>query len=368
MRILAIVTEAYGGYGGIAQYNRDLLTAMSASSLTEAIEVLPRYARDEVDGLPRKVRQSEPHKSRAAMALRALELGERLKPDLVFCGHLHLAPLAASIARRHRSALICQTHGVEVWSRPGEVRRRGMEAAGAVLCVSRDTRARVLTWIDLQPERVRVVPNTVGAEFTPGDPFPARERLGVGERKVILSVSRLDAGQRHKGQDRIIRLLPTLLAEGLDVVYLIAGEGDDAPRVRSIADDTGVSDRVRLLGRVPQAELPELYRAADVFALPSTGDGFGIVYLEAMACGVPAVGLDVGGASDALADGELGILASESDLAATLVQALAQRARDPSLPARVQASFGQSAFQSRVETIFAAVAAKYGAPHAKAAA
>ena len=368
MRVLAIVTEAFGGYGGIAQYNRDLLTAVSASSLTEAIEVLPRYARDEVGALPDRVRQRAPHTSRAAMALRALELGERLKPDLVFCGHLHLTPLAASIARRHRSALICQTHGLEVWSRPGEVRRRGMETAAAVLCVSRDTRARVMTWIDVQPERVRVVPNTVGAEFTPGDSSATRQRLGVGDRKVILSVSRLDAGQRHKGQDRIIRLLPSLLAEGLDVVYLIAGEGDDAPRVRSIADDTGMSDRVRLLGRVPQAELPALYRAADVFALPSTGDGFGIVYLEAMACGVPAVGLAVGGASDALADGELGILASEGDLAKTLVRALTQCERDPSLPARVQARFGQSAFQSRIETIFTAVADKYAAPRAKAAA
>jgi phosphatidylinositol alpha-1,6-mannosyltransferase len=112
--------------------------------------------------------------------------------------------------------------------------------------------------------------------------------------------------------------------------------------------------------------LPDLYRAADVFALPSTGDGFGIVYLEAMACGVPAVGLALGGVSDALADGELGIVASEVGLANTLVRALTQDLRDPSLPARVQARFGKHAFQARIEAIFAAVAAKNAALRVKA--
>jgi phosphatidylinositol alpha-1,6-mannosyltransferase len=314
MRILAIVTEAFGGYGGIAQYNRDLLEAMSAFAGAPDIYVLPRYARDPVGVLPNRVRQYPAQSERSVLALEAAVLAERLKPDVIFCGHLHLSPVAAWVARRHRSALVCQAHGLEVWSRPGRLRRRSMEAADAILCVSRDTRARVLTWIELPHERVRVVPNTVGAEFTPGDGAQARRKFGLGNHKVILTVSRLDAGQRHKGQDRIIEVLPRLKADGLDVVYLIAGEGGDALRLRSMASAAGLGDSVRFLGRVPPAELPDLYRAADLFALPSTGDGFGIVFLEAMACGVPALGLAAGGASDAFADGDLGILVSGADL------------------------------------------------------
>ncbi len=368
MRVLALVTEAFGGYGGIAQYNRDLLEAMSAFASAPHTYVLPRYARDRVGALPDRVRQYPAQSERSVLALEAAVFAERLKPDVVFCGHMHLSPVAAWIARRHRSALVCQAHGLEVWSRPSRLRRRSMEAADAILCVSRDTRARVLTWMELPHERVRVVPNTVGAEFTPGDVARARRKFGLGNQKIILSVSRLDAGQRHKGQDRIIEVLPRLKADGLDVVYLIAGEGGDTLRLRSLAGAAGVGDSVRFLGRVSQAELPDLYRAADLFALPSTGDGFGIVFLEAMACGVPALGFAAGGASDAFADGDLGMLVSGAGLAEALFYGLSHDGRDDTLPARVRARFGRGAFRSRVEAIFAAVVAHGASPHVMGAA
>jgi phosphatidylinositol alpha-1,6-mannosyltransferase len=235
------------------------------------------------------------------------------------------------------------------------MRRRSLEAADLVLCVSRDTRARVLAWADLPPERVRVAPNTVAERFTPGSRDEARRRLNLGGERVILSVSRLDAGQRHKGQDRIIRLLPALVDRGLDVLYLIAGEGDDAPRLRVLAAEAGVADRVRFLGRTPDEQLADLYRAADLFALPSTGDGFGIVFLEAMACGTPALGLAVGGAPDAFADGELGALAQEEGLLEALARAVTEAQTSPALSEAVRARFGQGAFRARLERAFAGV-------------
>ncbi len=353
MRILAIVTDAFGGYGGIAQYNRDLMSALSASNLAEGIDVLPRYAPEVLGALPDKVRQHPPVRVRSAMALAAIGLARRLKPDLVFCGHMHLSPLAAWIAQRHHAALVCQAHGLEVWTRPGTVRRRAMESADIILCVSRDTRARVLNWIDLPAERIRVAPNTVGEDFTPGDRTEARRRLGLTSQKVVLSVSRLDPGQRHKGQDRIIKLLPWLTAQGLDVVYLIAGEGNDVSRLRAMAEGLGLADRVRFVGRATQAELPELYRAADLFALPSTGDGFGIVFLEAMACGTPALALAAGGSADAMADGELGILTNEANLPEALAGALSAAPRPP--PAEVRRRFGRDAFAARIDVIFASL-------------
>jgi phosphatidylinositol alpha-1,6-mannosyltransferase len=361
-----MVTDAFGGYGGIAQYNRDLLSALSACGIAEAIDVLPRYAHDEIGTLPAKVRQHRPVRARSAMALAATGLARRRKPDLVFCGHLHLSPLAAWIARRHRAALVCQAHGLEVWTQPGEVRRRAMEAADIVLCVSRDTRAKVLNWIDLAPERVPVAPNTVAEDFTPGDASDVRGHLGLTNSKVVLSVSRLDAGQRHKGQDRIINLMPALIAQGLDVVYLIAGEGDDVGRLRALADSHGLGERVRFLGRTPRSDLPDLYRAADLFALPSTGDGFGIVFLEAMACGTPALGLAAGGAADPLADGELGVVTDEVGLAEALARAL----RAPVKPsaAEVRRRFGVEAYRARIGTIFTSALAKDSASGHKTAA
>jgi len=328
---------------------------MSGFAVAPLIEVLPRYARGRAEPAPERVRQHVAINDRQLLTLKAVALAEQLRPDVVFSGHLHLSPLAAWIARRHGARLVQQAHGVEVWPRPGEMRRRSLEAAHLVLCVSRDTRARVLAWADVPPERVRVAPNTVAERFTPGARGEARQRLGLGDERVILSVSRLDAGQRHKGQDRIIRLLPALAARGLDVLYLIAGEGDDAHRLRALATETGVAERVRFLGRTPDENIADLYRAADLFALPSTGDGFGIVYLEAMACGTPALGLAVGGAPDALADGELGVLADEEDLLEALAGALAGARTTPALSEAVRARFGRGAFRARLERAFCGV-------------
>lgn len=353
MRVLALVTDAFGGYGGIAQYNRDLLAALAGLAETDRIDVLPRLAPDPLGPLPAKVVQHRPRASRLALGLSAFRIAVALQPDVVFCGHLHLAPLAAVIARWRRARLVIQAHGVEVWSPPSRVRMRGLDAADLVLCVSRDTRARVLTWSNLPPERVRVAPNTVGAAFTPGDGQAMRRRFGVQRGKVILSVSRLDAGQRHKGQDRVIRALPRLLSQGHDVVYLVVGAGDDIPRLQALAASQGVAERVRFLGRVPAEELPDVYRAADLFALPSTRDGFGIVFLEAMACGVPALGLAAGGAVDALADGVLVSATDRDGLADALGAALGRRRPDPQrLAAAVRGRFGPDRFQRRIHAAF----------------
>lgn len=343
-QLLALVTEAYGAGGGIAQYNRDLFLALSRLSRFE-VTVLPRTASATAEP-PAGVRQSAPIFARTAYAAGALATALRIKPAVIFCGHLYMVRLAAMIARVLGARLILQLHGIEAWDVPSPAVRRAVEAADLVLCVSRDTRARLLTWSRLAPERALVLANTVGPEFTPGDRAAARRRFGIGDERALLSVSRLDPRERYKGQDRVIECLPRLLEGGPNVRYLIAGEGDDRPRLESLAASAGVSDHVTFLGRVAAEDLPDLYRAADLFALPSTGEGFGIVFLEAMACGVPAVGLDVAGARDALGDGELGDASREAGLCETLRAAL-DRDASPDLAQRVQARFGAEAFQGR---------------------
>ena len=101
---------------------------------------------------------------------------------------------------------------------------------------------------------------------------------------------------------------------------------------------------------MPEADLPDLYRAADLFVLPSTGEGFGIVYLEAMACGTPALGLAIGGAPDPLSDGELGTLIPvDANIASAISAALAREKPDPfELSRRVRERFGIEAFRKRV--------------------
>ena len=244
-----------------------------------------------------------------------------------------MAPLAALIARLKGAKLIVQTHGIEAWPRPSRSQRAALEAADLVLCVSRHTRAAVLSWAAIAPERVLVVPNTVREVFTPGDGSTQRAALGLEGKRVLLTVGRMDSRERYKGHDRVIAAIPDLVAKGHDICYLIVGEGDDRARLEALARDAGVSERVRFLGAVGLQSLVEIYRMADLFVMPSTGEGFGVTFLEAMASGTPALGLGVAGARDALADGELGTATSEAELLGHY-RAPPRRSRSP-IPTRL---------------------------------
>src|SRR5689334_9401808 len=120
--MLALVTDAYGGRGGIAQYNRDFLGAIAETNLVSSITILPRQTLESPQ-LPRGIRQLRAHSGRVRYSVAALRTALARHFDLVFCGHLFMAPLAALIARFKSAKLIVQTHGVEAWSRPSKMQR-----------------------------------------------------------------------------------------------------------------------------------------------------------------------------------------------------------------------------------------------------
>ena len=344
LAVLALVTDAFGGRGGIAQYNRDFLTALAETCGLRPITVVPRHAPDHVV-TPMGIQQMPPPPSRIVYVLTALVVAFTRKVDVVFCGHLYLSPLAAVIALLKRARLVIQTHGIEAWSPPSRLQRAAVEKANLVLCVSRYTRARVLDWVAMPSERIVVLPNTVGDGFKPGNGSELRNALALEGKKVLLSVGRIDSRERYKGHDRVIKLLAPLVADGHDVVYLIIGGGDDAGRLREMAVEAGVTDRVRFMGAVSAETLAAAYSMADLFVLPSTGEGFGIAFLEAMVSGTPAIGLSVAGARDALADSRLGIATCEAELLNTVARLLAGPRPDPNtLSQAVRDRFGHHSF------------------------
>ena len=353
VRCLALVGDAFGGRGGIAQYNRDFFVALANSGLVSSISILPRRAPDPFS-LPPGISQAAPHLGRIAYIQAALRGALDRPVDVVFCGHLYMAPLALLIARRHRAKLIVQMHGIEAWPRPGRLQQRAVEAADLILCVSRYTRARVIEWAAIAPERVLVLPNTVGEAFTPGDGGALRRCWGLQDKRVLLTVGRMDARERYKGHDRVIAALPQLLAAGHDLVYVVVGEGDYRTRLQNLAARGGVTERVRFVGVLGQDAPRRRLRMADLFVMPSSGEGFGIAFLEAMACGTPALGLATGGAVDALADGEFGTMVSEAEFVSVLARLLVTPKPDPqTLAAAVRSRFGYAAFSGQVRDILA---------------
>jgi phosphatidylinositol alpha-1,6-mannosyltransferase len=304
-RILALVTDAYGAGGGIAQYNRDLLAALSEASAVDKVVVLPRNGVAVTGGLPDKVRLFAAYPGRIRYAANAIMTTRRDGPfDLVFCGHLFMAPLAALISKLTGAPVWLQIHGIEAWQRPRRLQRWATERAHLVTAVSRHTRRLFLGWANCAPETVKVLPNTVEERFSPGPKSEALiERYDLRGKKVLLTVSRLAVSERYKGHDRVIQAVAELSAQHPELVYVIAGDGDDRPRLERLARDLGVADRVRFVGYVLDDDLPDLYRTADLFVMPSTGEGFGIVFLQALACGVPVIGGGNDGSRDPLRDG-----------------------------------------------------------------
>lgn len=329
VKVLALLTDGYGTGGGISQYNRDLLSALSSSVRVSQVLALPRRGTAHATELPPNVVQLPPAASKLGWGVDAVRVAWRWRPDVIFCGHINAAPLAALLARTMARPLWVQAHGFEAWTERGAAIGNALAGASLVTAVSRHTRARLLGWCDLSPEIVRVLPNTVSARYAPR---PRRAdlaaRYGLTGRKVILSVGRLAAAERYKGHARIIDALPAIARQALDVSYLVVGAGDDLPALAAQAVARGVRDRVIFAGAVPADELADHYALADVFAMPSTGEGFGIVFLEAAMMGLPLVGGAVDGSADALADGQIGRLVDplhEPQLVAALLEALAGR-------------------------------------------
>ena len=359
---LALVTDAFGGCGGIAQYNRDFLAALAACPEISGVAVRPRRG-EAPASLPDRIAQAPARRGRLGYAIGAVLAACRRPPGIVFCGHLFMTPLAAAIAWFAQARLVVQMHGVEAWAAPSRARRRAVERADLVLCVSRHTRAAVLAWADVPPERVIVVPNTVADDFTPGDGSALRAASGLDGKRILLTVGRLDPRERYKGHDRLIEAIAHLVERGHDIAYVVIGDGEDRHRLGGLARRLNLSERVHFTGAVPRETLVQGYRMADLYVMPSTGEGFGIAFIEAMACGTPALGLAVAGASDALGDGALGTATSEPELAAAIDRLLAAPRPPPhALAARVRARFGRAALHEQVEAAVHRVLAAGGRP------
>ena len=270
---------------------------------------------------------------------------------MVFCGHLFMAPLAAVIARVLSVPLWVQIHGVDAWCELSALHRRSVESATIVTSVSRYTRRRLLEWVGIDPARVKVLPNTVDPQYQPGPkPSYLLERHAASGKKVLMTVSRLASSEQYKGHDRVIRALPRLLSQYPDTIYLIVGDGDDRLRLESLAVQCGVLKNVQFAGLVPPEELPDYFRLADVFVMLSTGEGFGIVFLEAMASGVRVIGGNQDGSADPLADGELGCVVdpdNEQELMAAICATLSTNSANVDRASR----FNHQAFAEHLQAL-----------------
>lgn len=331
MNILYLATDAYGGYGGVALYNRDVIESLCADPAVDSVVGIARKQSSDLGPMPAKLSYDTSGVAGTVAYLRAvMRAAFGARPDLVYCSHINLAPVAWAIATLRRVPWVLCIYGIDAWPQADALRRRLFaRRADRVISISQVTLDRFLTWCKVPAERCTVLPNAIHLErfgVAPRNPV-LEQRYGLAGRKVIMTFGRLDPAEQYKGFDQIIELLPRLFGQRRDLAYLIAGAGADRARLEEKAAALGVADRVVFTGMVDEAEKIDTYRLADVYAMPSKGEGFGFVLLEAMACGVPAIASGQDGGREAVRGGMIGQVVdpdSPDQIAAAILKAIDQ--------------------------------------------
>jgi glycosyltransferase involved in cell wall biosynthesis len=317
--------------GGIQRAGRHLALVMSEFAAARQMEYRFLSLNDTQELHRMKVGEREfvftgAARGKAGFVGAALKAARR-RPKVVLAGHPNLAPIvrAMNLVALGTKTIVC-THGVEVWERLTRMRRKALQHATVVLAPSQATAEFLVNVQGVAPERVRVLHWGLDPDFETrliglsGVNLPAEFPRG----RVILTVGRWLATERYKGMDTLIQAMPRLLLRWPELELVLVGAGDDQEWLVNIARDSGVQRHVHFLTGLSYAELSACYAAAEVFALPSSGEGFGFVYLEAMARGKPVIGGAHGGAPEVVRDGVTGYLVQHGDTEqlATSVDAL----------------------------------------------
>ena len=324
-RILVLLTDAFGGHGGIALYNRDLLSALCARADCAEVVAIPRLMPRDPEPMPERltyVTAGIDSKLKYLAAVLKAARGGRF--DLIVCGHINLLPIAHLLRACLRVPLILGIYGIDAWQPTGSpLINRLARKIDAFFSISDLTGQRFLAWSGVSPEKGSLLPNAIHAEkYGPGPKDQELlDRYKLKGKTVLMTLGRLDAQERYKGFDEIMAILPDLAGEFPDIAYLIVGDGSDRGRLEQKAMDLGLGCRVVFAGYVAEREKAAHYRLADLYVMPSRGEGFGFVFLEAMACGVPVIGSKLDGSREALLDGELGLLV-DPDNPAELIAAV----------------------------------------------
>lgn len=335
MKVL-VLTANLSTIGGIQRYGKDIIKA--------------------IEELGHEVCVVEKKTGLLDFILQSFSIAFSFNPDIIFCGHINFSPICL-ILKMFSFRFVILTYGIEVWEM-GLLDRFGIRKAFRILTISSFTEAKILKQEESSDEKIFILPNAVHYPKAPSPAVVDLKKL-YGEN-VVLSVCRLAESERYKGYDRVIQAMPSVLKIFPDAKYIIVGDGNDIPRIEKMIFDLKVKKNVFLVGFVSEDELNDYYDIAKVFILPSTGEGFGFVYLEALVRGKSVIAGNKDGSTDALLDGRLGLLIDPESisqigiaLTSVLKKDINPQLLNPTfLKDTVLQNFGYQKFKNRLQNFF----------------
>jgi phosphatidyl-myo-inositol dimannoside synthase len=246
---------------------------------------------------------------RSAFVAEVGRLALTTRIDLALIGHVNYAPLGLMLKGLQPGLRYgVMVHGVDVWSRLPWLKRQALQKADFITSVSEYTKHKVVETNGVDRGRVHILPNALEWKAEEDSEFRAPRFDLKGGGIKLLSVCRLEQSERYKGVDNVIEALPSVVEKIPDLQYYVIGGGTDLKRHERLARQVGIAEHVQFLGSVDEPTLRGYYDACDLFVMPSAGEGFGIVFLEAMKYSKAVIAAKSGAVSEVVRDGITGIL------------------------------------------------------------
>lgn len=259
--------------------------------------------------------------------IRGLKIIKKENIDLIQCGSADLSLAVWYLSKLTRKPYLVYAYGKDVTVKQNSFLSKiwknklisfALKRAETVVTISQFSKVK-LTELGVKNSKITVINPCVNEGiFYPSqeEAIYIRKKYNLENKKVLLSVGRLIT---RKGNDYVIKALPAILKQFPNTIYLIIGKGGEEGRLQYLVKKLALEKNVIFVGYVPDDQLNAYYNACDVFIMPSRelpGDveGFGIVFLEANACGKPVIGGKTGGIRDAIVDGETGLLVNPTDV------------------------------------------------------
>ncbi|MDJ0733114.1 MAG: glycosyltransferase family 4 protein [Nostocaceae cyanobacterium] len=333
-----IFPNIFGFKGGIQVYSVFLLKALQDLYPEADYDVFLKYDRQnsqyqqELQFLPSTKFHYFGHFPRLLqtiyLAIKIIILGIFQRPTLVITTHVNYSSACYFLKIISGISYWVIAHGLEVWNLDNNLTKLSLKKADKIISVSHYTRECLLQKTNIQSGKIEILANTFDENKFKIDSKPdyLLKRYNLNpEQPVILTVTRMGRMAKYKGYDHIIHALVKVRQYIPNVHYILAGKGDDQPRIATLINSFNLQDCVTMTGFVPDKELCDYYNLCDIFAMPSKGEGFGIVYLEALACGKPVIAGNQDGSVDPLVQGKLGCLVDPDnieEIAHNLIQIL----------------------------------------------
>lgn len=354
------------GVVSVSRTGRDGVSYV-ARLVERAVRELAGRAPRTIDLLPSREGVVAPTE-RARLFWRLLQAQTIGRVDALVFTHLGPARAQRLVPARLRKPYAVFVHGIEMDARNMTAERLSVLTDAALRVANSRFTARRVEALYPAIGPVDACPLALLPSSPPRDAPDAALLARVAPRDVVLIVGRMSAGERYKGHDQLIEAWPEVVRRVPGAQLVVAGGGDDLDRLARKATVAGVGDRVLFCGRVSDATLEALFARAALFAMPSRGEGFGLVYLEAMRAGLPCIASPDDGGADVVVDGETGLLVPQTDvagIAAAIATLLGDRERARSLGAagrrRYEAEFRFEPFRDRLGALFERAFARGGA-------